>query len=189
MHVRLHRASASDLATLLHHARADSLTYTPTGSTLDTAITPPHGLTRRRWSKRLDAPDAFARAVAALQRWAVHRGAGLELAADGPIASGTNVAFSAPLPIGFIDGTCRIVAVVDEPDRFGFAYGTLSIHPEQGEESFVVTNGDGSVTFDVVGISRPTQPLARMLPPIADRLQDRAVRRYLSAMEHAIAAD
>jgi uncharacterized protein (UPF0548 family) len=92
------------------------------------------------------------------------------------------------LAVGFIDGTCRIVAVVDDPQRYGFAYGTLSIHPERGEESFVVTkDGDGNVTFDIVGLSRPKQPLARMLPPIADRLQDRAVRRYLSAMEHTIA--
>jgi uncharacterized protein (UPF0548 family) len=48
----------------------------------------------------------------------MHRGARLRVAADGPIAVGTNVAFGAPLPIGFIDGTCRIVAVVDEPNRY-----------------------------------------------------------------------
>jgi uncharacterized protein (UPF0548 family) len=123
----------------------------------------------------------------ALRTWAVHRGAGLALAADGPIAVGTNVAFSAPLPIGFVDGTCRIVGVVEEPDRFGFAYGTLSIHPEQGEESFlVVRDGNGEVRFDVEGVSRPTHPLARLLPPVADRLQDAAVRRYLSAMRRAV---
>jgi uncharacterized protein (UPF0548 family) len=119
----------------------------------------------------------------------VHRGAGLELAADGPIAVGTNVAFSAPLPLGFVDGTCRIVAVVNEPDRFGFAYGTLSIHPERGEESFLVARDTaGQVRFEVHGVSRPSIPFARALAPIADRLQDRAVRRYLSAMRQSVSS-
>jgi uncharacterized protein (UPF0548 family) len=113
----------------------------------------------------------------------MHRGAGLRVAADGPIAVGTNVAFSAPLPIGFVDGTCRIVVVVDEPNRYGFAYGTLSIHPERGEEAFVVSRDEGgNVRLDIDGVSRPTQPLARLVPPLADHMQDRGVRRYLAAM-------
>jgi uncharacterized protein (UPF0548 family) len=144
-------------------------------------------LTRRDWSTALPGTDAYPRAVEALRAWRVHRGAGLELAADGPIAVGTNVAFSAPVPAGFVDGTCRIVAVVDESDRFGFAYGTLPVHPECGEESFlVVRDTHGSVRFDVHGISRPSLPFVRALSPIADRLQDRAVRRYLSAMQHSV---
>ena len=117
----------------------------------------------------------------------MHRGAGLDIAADGPLVEGTNVAFSAPLPLGFVDGTCRIVAVIDEPKRFGFAYGTLEVHPERGEESFLVTRAESGVTrFDVEGVSRPTHPLARLIPPAADRLQDAAVRRYLTAMEKAV---
>jgi uncharacterized protein (UPF0548 family) len=113
----------------------------------------------------------------------MHRGAGLRVAADGPIAVGTNVAFSAPLPVGFIDGTCRIVVVVDEPNRYGFAYGTLSVHPERGEQSFVVSSDEaGNVRLDIVGVSRPAESLARLVPPLADRIQDRAVRRYLAAM-------
>jgi uncharacterized protein (UPF0548 family) len=110
----------------------------------------------------------------------MHRGARLRVTADGPIAVGTNVAFSAPLPIGYIDGTCRIVVVVNEPNRYGFAYGTLSVHPERGEESFMVSrDDDGNARLDIVGVSRPAHPLG---PPIADRLQDRAIRRYLAAM-------
>ncbi len=127
--------------------------------------------------------------VEALREWRVHRGAGLELATDGALNVGTNVAFSAPLPIGFVDGTCRIVAVVNEPDRFGFAYGTLTVHPERGEESFlVVRDTHNNVRFDVHGVSRPSLPFARVLAPIADRLQDRAVRRYLSAMQHCVSS-
>jgi uncharacterized protein (UPF0548 family) len=145
---------------------------------------------RRHWTTLLTGTDSYERSVQALRTWAVHRGAGLELEADGPIAIGTNVAFSAPLPIGFVDGTCRIVAVVDEPDRFGFAYGTLSIHPERGEESFVVSRNErAEVRFDVNGVSRPASALVRFVPVVADRLQDAAVRRYLAAIQRAAARE
>jgi uncharacterized protein (UPF0548 family) len=100
----------------------------------------------------------------------------------GPPQAGTDVALDAPLPFGWVTAMCRIVAVVDESDRFGFAYGTLPVHPERGEESFVVRRDDGRVTFRVVAVSRPAHPLARAVPPVADRLQDVAVRRYLRAM-------
>ena len=81
-----------------------------------------------------------------------------------------------------------IVAVVDEPDRFGFAYGTLPVHPERGEEAFLVVRDDaGNVRFDVEGVSRPSLRFGRALGPIADRLQHRAVRRYLSAMKNLVA--
>jgi uncharacterized protein (UPF0548 family) len=143
----------------------------------------PSGLKRRHWTTPLASSNAFERAKEALRTWGMHRGAGLRVAADGPIAVGTNVAFSAPLPIGFVDGTCRIVAVVDEPNRYGFAYGTLSVHPERGEEAFVVSRDEvGIVRLDIDGVSRPTQPLVRLILPFADHLQDRAVRRYLAAI-------
>ena len=181
MSIRLRPARERDLGALLERGRTDVLTYAPAGPGWEISHRP--GLKRRHWSTPLSGWNAFERAVEALRIWEMHRGAGLRIAADGPIAVGTNVAFSAPLPVGFVDGTCRIVVVVDEPNRYGFAYGTLSVHPERGEESFVVSRGaDGNVRFDIDGVSRPAQALARLAPPLADHLQDRAVRRYLAAM-------
>jgi uncharacterized protein (UPF0548 family) len=137
----------------------------------------------------LHGPAAFDRGIDAIRTWAIHRGAGLQVATDGPIAMGTNVALSAALPVGFADATCRIVAVIDEPNRYGFAYGTLSVHPERGEEAFVLArDGDSPVRWDVSAVSSPVHPLARLLPPLANHLQDRAARRYLSAMERAVAS-
>jgi uncharacterized protein (UPF0548 family) len=165
----------------LERAETDALTYAPAGISLEDGAPP--GLIRRHWMTPLTGSHAFQRAVEALRGWAMHRCAGLRVAADGPIAVGTNVAFRAPLPLGYVDGTCRIVAVVDQPHRFGFAYGTLSVHPECGEESFVVSQDhDGNVRLDIDSVSRPTHALARLVPALADRLQDRGVRRYLAAM-------
>jgi uncharacterized protein (UPF0548 family) len=168
---------------LLERSQRDRVTYAPTGSSLSGPVPP--GLTRRQWSVELPV-GSFDCAVRALHEWEVHRGSGLAVLTDGDITVGTNVAMSAPLPVGFIDVTCRIVAVVGEPDRFGFAYGTLRVHPEQGEEAFLVTRNGSSVRFDVVGVSRPVHPLARIARPAADRLQDAAVRRYLKAMRRAV---
>ena len=181
MSFRLWPARPRDLTALLERSRTDALTYAPAGTS--TGYLTPSGLTRRHWTTPLAGSNAFEQAAEALRTWGMHRGAGLYVAADGPIAVGTNVAFSAALPIGFVDGTCRIVLVIDEPRRYGFAYGTLSVHPECGEEAFVVSrDADGNVRLDVDGVSRPAQPLARLVAPFADHLQDRAIRRYLDAM-------
>jgi uncharacterized protein (UPF0548 family) len=129
----------------------------------------------------------FDAAVRALREWQVHRGAGLVVCADGPPAVDDVVAMSARLPIGFIDVVCRVVTVTDEPDRFGFAYGTLPVHAERGEESFtVVRRPDGDVRFEIVAVSRPRHPLARLCPPVARRLQRAATERYLDAMTEAV---
>ena len=99
------------------------------------------------------------------------------------------VAMAAPLPIGWVEVVCRVVGVCDEPDRFGFTYGTLSVHPEQGEESFtVIRTDDGGTGFRIVAVSRPRQVLARALSPVARRLQMAATNRYLAAMQSALDA-
>jgi uncharacterized protein (UPF0548 family) len=127
--------------------------------------------------------DVFARAVAGLRSWAPQRGAGLSVLADAELAVGTNVAMAAPLPIGFTFVTCRVVAVDDEPDRFAYAYGTLPVHPEQGEERFEVVRTGEAVTLRIVVFSRPQQLAARLAGPVARMLQARATSRYLDAME------
>jgi uncharacterized protein (UPF0548 family) len=179
MSIRLRRPQETHLAELLANCGDGLLTYSPVGGSLDGAV--PNGLRRHQWSVALPK-GSFDAAVAAIEGWAVHRGAGLSVLADGPIRVGANVAMSAPLPVGFVDVTCRIVAVVDESERQGFAYGTLAVHPESGEEAFIVVRDEQGVRFEVQAVSAPRHPLARLVPPLADRLQDAAVKRYLSAM-------
>ena len=186
MAIRLRRPTNADLAALLARCADADLTYAPVGGSLGGAA--PSGLERHHWTTPLSGPSAFGRGADAIRAWAVHRGAGLDVLADGPIAVGTNVAMSAPLPIGFVELTCRIVALVDEPDRFGFAYGTLPVHPERGEESFlVVRDPDGEVRFDVQAVSGAAGALVRAFSSVADRLQAAAVKRYLAAMQRGVA--
>jgi uncharacterized protein (UPF0548 family) len=146
---------------------------------------PPEGFRLDRWSRSLrGGADVFERARDALRHWRVHEGAGLVVEAGGEPAVGIVVAMAASLPVGFIEVVCRVVDVVDADDRFGFAYGTLPDHPEQGEESFtVVRSEDGVVRFEIVAVSRHRQLLARAFPPVARRLQVRATNRYFAAMQ------
>jgi len=78
----------------------------------------------------------------------------------------------------------RVVYVVDEPDRAGFAYGTLPGHPEQGEELFLLENDDQNrVLFTVSAFSRGTSTLARLGGPVTGRFQQRMTSRDLTALD------
>ena len=188
MAIRISRPTTADLRALAAAGATDALSYHPIG--ISAMTEPPAGYRRDTWVRSLGAGEqVFDRAAAALRGWRVHQGAGLVVEADGPPKVGLVVAMAAPLPVGWVDVVCRVVGVVDEPGRFGFTYGTLSVHPEQGEESFTVVRADdGSVVFEIVAASRPRHTLARMAPPIARRLQRAATHRYLLAMQSAVDA-
>lgn len=86
------------------------------------------------------------------------------------------------LPLG-IRSPVRVVYVVDEPLRRGFAYGTLPGHPEDGEEAFIVEQGpDGSVWLTVTAFSRPSSRFWRALSPFLRIAQELITRRYLRAL-------
>jgi uncharacterized protein (UPF0548 family) len=55
----------------------------------------------------------------------------------------------------------KVVYVIDEPRRFGFAYGTLPDHIERGEERFLVEwRDDDSVWYDLTVVALPGHWLA-----------------------------
>jgi hypothetical protein len=77
---------------------------------------------------------------------------------------------------------CRVVAVIDEDRRRGFAYGTLPGHPEQGEEAFLIHHAtDGAVTLDITAFSRPSSLATRLLRPLARTAQRHITNRERSA--------
>lgn len=77
----------------------------------------------------------------------------------------------------------RVVSVIDEPRRKGFAYGTLAGHPLCGEELFVVERRtDDSVWLTVRTFSRPANRWWWSLYPVVRALQEIMLRRYLGAL-------
>lgn len=85
----------------------------------------------------------------------------------------------------------RVIYTFDEARnataKFGFAYGTLPDHVEEGEERFTVEwLEDDSVWYDIYAFSRPRHPLARLTPPLVRILQRRFARDSLAAMKTAV---
>lgn len=170
--------------------RAAELTYLADrlGTTLD-GEEPPPGYQRLRAARVVGhGRDHFEAAVAALDDWQVQRRSGAAVRADGgSLTVGTVAVVRLALPfLGFVgvDAPVRIVDVVDEDDRRGFAYGTLPGHPEEGEEAFVLSIADdGVVRFTVDAFSRPASRLARLGGPLTSTAQAIMTRRYLAALE------
>lgn len=142
---------------------------------------------------RLGEGDAdFAAACAALRAWRMFPAPWTRIAPpDAPLREGQAVAMIAHA-FGWWLNACRIVYLVDEDvpvRRFGFAYGTLRTHVEQGEERFLVEQlPDGSVWYDLRAFSRPRHPLVKLAKPLARRLQARFVRESQAAMQAAVIA-
>jgi len=122
----------------------------------------------------------FNRAVAAVRSWKMQDIGWLELCwPTAPIEVGSAVAV---LCRHFGFWSChpaKIVYVIDEADqqsrRFGFGYGTLPAHDEQGEERFLIEwrREDDSVWYDILAFSRPASFLAKAGSPLVRMLQKR----------------
>ncbi|GAA4171794.1 DUF1990 domain-containing protein [Gryllotalpicola koreensis] len=88
-----------------------------------------------------------------------------------------------------VDAPVRIVYVIDDPKRVGFAYGTLHGHPESGEESFVLEHrDDDSVWLTVRSFSRPASFGWRLLAPVASTVRKGITAKYLRALHPINAA-
>jgi len=185
--IRLRRPEPEALRPLVDGGAFDELSYELVG--LTKLAEAPSGFHRDRRTCALGrGDDVFDKAVRALRDWQVHRGSGIVVLADDEPRVDLVAAMSAPLPVGFIDLVCRVVDTVDQHDQFGFTYGTLSVHPEEGEESFTVTRGaDFTITFDILAVSRPRMWAARTFSPVSRQLQHKATGRYLRAMQSAVA--
>jgi uncharacterized protein (UPF0548 family) len=115
----------------------------------------------------------FEAAGAAVTTWRLHRRAGAQVRAASPWTEpGTAVEVSLGLGPLRLPARCEVVWAEYGRNRTGFAYGTLSGHPESGEESFVVDlREDGSVWFTVMAFSRPGRWYTRAGGPVVPLLQ------------------
>jgi uncharacterized protein (UPF0548 family) len=137
------------------------------------------------------AGGAFADGVRVLRGWEVHRGAGAPVfPADAVLAEGATVVVTLRLAPSLVTmvAPCRVVYVTDEPDRFGFGYGTLPGHPEAGEEAFHVVRTPEGIRFEIDVLWRPIHPLVRLGGPVSRWIQAAMTRRYLSAFRSAVTA-
>jgi len=136
--------------------------------------------------------ETYQRAKAALCRWEMFRLNWAQLCwPDTPIETGATVAVLARALGLWSLNACRIVYIIEEEaeiEWFGFAYGTLPEHAEQGEERFSVVwdQADDTVWYDILAFSRPRQLPAKLGYPYTRALQRRFARDSKQAMVDAV---
>jgi uncharacterized protein (UPF0548 family) len=162
-------------------------TYSDIGATL--AGKKPEGFHQDHYEAVIgQGVDVFERAVEGLKTWKAHRLPGMRVfPGDQVIRTGATVVVTLGTPIASVAAPCRVVGIIDGQTRWGFAYGTLPGHPEQGEESFAVSmSPDDTVHFEIEAFSRPSDPLVRLSGPIGRGIQRGGTASYLRALKRFV---
>jgi uncharacterized protein (UPF0548 family) len=175
----------------LSAAAGAQLSYPGKGSTRDPDARPPAGYDRDESVAVIGSGAAdFAAARTALQNWQMFPAPWTSVQPAGaPVTAGTSVALLIRvLGLWWINAS-RVIYVVDEPRRWGFAYGTLPDHVERGEELFLIELGaDEQVRYTIRAYSRPRHPLVRFGYLYARWLQRRFRHESTAALQRAVSA-
>lgn len=171
------RPSPVALERLRQHAESEAFTYHGLGGT----VTGDYPAGYHEHSSELTVEADWNAAREAIRQWAGHRSVGGVLDPPvPPLREGATMAFGVRVFGIWATGTCRIVDVIDSDAEFGFSYGTLPHHPEEGEELFAVENNrDGTVTFRVAAFSKPAGLVTRLIGPFGRFIQRSMTGRYL----------
>ena len=178
--------SADVVSRFITSQRDLPFSYAAVGSTNEI---PPPGYTVDHNRIQLGSgAEVYERAVEALRHWLQFDLEWVKIVPSGvAIEVGATVAVKARA-FGFWSlNASRVVYLINEDDngkRFGFAYGTLPDHVEQGEERFTVEwhSADDSVWYDILAFSRPRHPLVRLAFPLARMLQRRFAKDSMRRM-------
>lgn len=125
----------------------------------------------------------WVRATEDLLRWRVKTASGFSVETDQPVVCGDRVEVKVRVLGVTVVEPVEVVAVVDEPDRVGFAYRTLPGHPVSGEEAFILQCEAVGIRLIIRSLTRraPQQPW-RTLYPFLRVVQHLTHRRYLRAL-------
>ena len=183
----LRKPSAESIRDFLTVQAKLRFTFSAVGAT---ARTPPVGYFVDHTRLKLGQGEpAFRSAIAALRRWEQFRLGWVEASPpDTAIEPGEIVAVMGRAFGLWWLNACRIVYVVDEATRFGFAYGTLPGHAESGEERFLIEwdQSDDSVWYDILAFSKPNHFLTRLGYPVVRWTQKRFGRESAASMLRAV---
>ena len=156
------------------------LTYPEVGATAGPL---PPGYHHVRRSRTIGhGPAVLDEAADSLLGWRMHGRAGIAVEGD-PAAPGVEIRQTLRFGPVRIVAPCRVIDLVDEPRRRGFAYGTLTGHPERGEERFLLELlDDGRVWFTITAFWRADRWYSRLGGPVAWLIQRRVTTRYLNGL-------
>jgi len=128
--------------------------------------------------------EVFTAVAAELFGWQAHLRAGVRVTASTTTTEpGTVVLLGIGVGPLRMRAPCRVIYTITEPQRKGFAYGTLPGHPESGEEAFTVSQrDDGPVVFTITAFSRPATTAPRAAGPLGRLIQRHFTQAYLRAL-------
>ncbi|WP_196073456.1 DUF1990 family protein [Nakamurella alba] len=156
------------------------------GTDADQPVSGPHPF---RGERRIGSgPSFWEFAAHETLRWGIKTRSGFRvIGADGGSVAGTpaSVGQRIWLSLGIgrlrVREPVRITAVIREPDRVGFAYGTLAGHPLRGEESFVVERRPDGVVHLVISSVSTVTGAWRLVGPLVRLAQWHFRWRYFRA--------
>ena len=130
----------------------------------------------------------FDLAKRAIREWRPFHLPWIRIYAQAPPSKGILAAVAVHLAGLWWVNVSRVIYTIDEPNRFGFAYGTLRFHALKGEELFVVERSpdSGEVTYRILAFSRPRHPLVRLGYPLSRAVQRRFRVGSVEAMRVAV---
>jgi len=146
---------------------------------------PPAGY--RRYEETIligDGEAEWTAASDALMEWEIKKRSGFQVAPPSNATEGESHCLTASIGPFDVREPVRVVTVVAERDRRGFAYGTLEGHPVSGEEAFVVHRRGESVLLTLRSLTRPASGTWRPVFPallVAQRFYRRRYRKALAA--------
>lgn len=183
----LARPNNTEIEAFIAAAENTKFSYTNVGAT---RAHPPEGFNVDHNRVRIGhGDDDWEQAKNAIREWRMFDFQWAELfLTETPIEKDRTVAILVH-HFGFYSlNAARIVYTINEQSRFGFAYGTLTDHGEEGEERFLVEMDQrtGEVWYDLYAFSRPNHLLARLGYPITRRLQRQFASDSKSAMLRAM---
>ena len=189
---------------LLGSAAARSFTYDPVGQTRHDLASAPAGFRLRTFGCDLfvartgdgsfasgDAQALFEYAKERISRFGHYpRSIARVVLGEGDFGPGLTFAAVAH-HFGFASiHPGRIIDVIDEPDRFGFLFGTLPGHVMAGEERFLVTIDppSGRVRYEIQSFSKPADWFSSLGVLMIRRFQSRFGEASCEVMIQACAA-
>lgn len=181
--------SQSSIENCLERARHNEVNYPDVGATLSESTPKGYHVLHQQLCVRIGR-KTFVRASEGLITWQAHMGRGMSIyPLNVPLQEGETILILLGTAAVVLVAPCRIIRIVDLPQRFAFAYGTLPHHPEIGEEMFEVRIGnDGQVNFSIHAFSRAGHPSVKSLGPLARKVQARASKKYLTTLHSFVEA-
>ena len=128
--------------------------------------------------------DVWRFVTAETMNWGIKRRSGFHVTPDRAAAEGVDHCITVRCGPIVVREPVQVVAVVNDDDRCGFAYGTRRGHPVCGEEAFIVhRNANGTVFLTLRSLTRPApEGPWRLLFPALLIVQRFVRRRYLRAL-------